>query len=85
MLPNISIPLVDVRDVASLHVLAMTADNVVGKRIIAAPAKASSFIEIAQILKDQGYKGPSTRMAPILYCISWHCLIARQRACLTLI
>ena len=64
MLPNISIPLVDVRDVASLHVLAMTADNVVGKRIIAAPAKASSFIEIAQILKDQGYKDPSTRMAP---------------------
>jgi len=64
MLPNISIPLVDVRDVANLHVLAMSADNVVGKRIIAAAAKANSFIEIAQILKDNGYKGPSTRRAP---------------------
>jgi dihydroflavonol-4-reductase len=64
MLPNVAVPLVDVRDLATLHVLAMTADNVAGKRIIAASAKASRFIEIAQILKDSGYKGPSTRLAP---------------------
>mgnify|MGYP005985412751 CR=1 FL=1 len=64
LLPSISIPMVDVRDVAALHLLAMTAEGVVGKRLIAAQSKATAFVEIAHILKAAGYKKPSTLIAP---------------------
>jgi nucleoside-diphosphate-sugar epimerase len=64
MVPNVSFPMVDVRDLAKLHVQAMTTHDAAGKRIVASTAKSSSFLEIAQILKDKGYKGPSTRVAP---------------------
>ena len=64
LLPSFVFPLVDVRDVATLHVQAMITPDVVGKRIVASPSKGSSFVEVAQILKENGYKGPSTRVAP---------------------
>lgn len=64
MVPNIAFAMVDVRDVAQLHVQALTAPNVQGQRFIAAHAETFSFGEIAQQLKDAGYKGPSTRKAP---------------------
>jgi len=64
MLPKMSFPMVDVRDVAKLHVQAMTTADAAGKRIVASTAQPGSFIEAAQILKDKGYKGPSTRVAP---------------------
>lgn len=64
MMPNIAIPMIDVRDVANLHVQAMMTPNASGKRIVAALAEPTRLVEIAQILKEQGYKGPSTRIAP---------------------
>jgi dihydroflavonol-4-reductase len=64
MVPRMSFPMVDVRDVAKLHVQAMTTPDAAGKRIVASTANPGSFIEAAQILKDKGYKGPSTRVAP---------------------
>jgi len=64
MVANISLPMVDVRDIAKLHVQAMIAPNATGKRIIGAAAKPYALKEIAQVLKDNGYKGPSTRVAP---------------------
>jgi dihydroflavonol-4-reductase len=45
-------------------VQAMTLPDVAGQRIIAASAEPGSFAEVAQILKNNGYKGPSTRVAP---------------------
>lgn len=57
MVANVSMPMVDVRDIAELHVQAMTAPNAVNKRVIGAAAKPNSLQEIAQILKDNGYKG----------------------------
>ncbi|MDD1796056.1 aldehyde reductase [Enterovibrio makurazakiensis] len=64
LVPNFAFPMVDVRDVAKLHVEALTNTEANGKRIIAATAEPHSFIEIAKILKNEGYKGPSTRKAP---------------------
>jgi len=64
MVPDVAFPMVDVRDVARLHVEAMTHPEANGLRIIAASSEAHSFIEVAQILNDGGYKGPSTRKAP---------------------
>lgn len=66
MVPNTACPAVDVRDVALLHVKALTNPDVVGKRIIASTSEPHGFAEVAQILKDEGYKGPSTRVAPNL-------------------
>ena len=64
MVPNVAFPMVDVRDVAALHVKALTTVEAAGQRLIAASSKAQSMVSVAQILKDAGYKGPSTRIAP---------------------
>ncbi|WP_157203880.1 MULTISPECIES: NAD-dependent epimerase/dehydratase family protein [unclassified Marinomonas] len=64
MVANVSMPMADVRDIAELHLQVMTAPNAVNKRVIGAAEKPNSLQEIAQILKDNGYKGPSTRLAP---------------------
>ena len=66
MVPNISFPMVDVRDVAQIHVKAMTHPEAAGLRIITSQAEGTSFSSIAQILIEQGYKGPSSRVAPSL-------------------
>ena len=66
MLANVAIPMVDVRDVANVHVQAMTHTKAAGQRIIASRSEAIHLKEIAKILKEHGYKGPSTRVAPNL-------------------
>ncbi|RKQ71171.1 dihydroflavonol-4-reductase [Litorimonas taeanensis] len=66
MVPRLAMPMVDVRDVAKLHVLAMTHDGASGQRIIASDSKPHGFADVAQVLKDEGYEGPSTRFAPNL-------------------
>ena len=66
MVPNIAFPMVDVRDVATLHVQAMSHPDVAGLRIIVSEAEGTSFSSVAQILKDHGYEGPSSRVAPSL-------------------
>lgn len=64
MIPDLSVPLVDVRDVATLHVRAMEEEQAAGKRFIAASAKAIPYMEVAKILKSNGYSKVSTRRAP---------------------
>ena len=64
MVPNAAFPMVDVRDVAMLQVQALENPNAVGKRVIAASDKPYGFVEVAQTLIDEGYKGPSVRIAP---------------------
>lgn len=64
MVPRVNLPMVDVRDVAKLHVQAVSLAGAAGQRIIASRARPESFSGIAQILKDNGYKGPSTRIVP---------------------
>ena len=59
-LPKVSMPLVDVRDVAELHVLALTAPHAAGQRFIATAGAPVSLQEMARILRDRlGAKVPS--------------------------
>ena len=58
--------MVDVRDVAQLHVQALTLSEAAGERIIAAGSDSVGFLDAAHILKEAGYEGPSTRIAPNL-------------------
>lgn len=64
MVPNLAMPMVDVRDIAQIHVRAMTTPQAAGQRFIVADPKPRGFYDIARILIDEGYKGPSTRIAP---------------------
>ena len=64
-IPNINFSTVDVRDVASAHVAAMTSPEAAGQRFICAEAN-HSMMEIAQILKAkyaaQGFNIPTGRL-----------------------
>lgn len=66
MVPNTSFPMVDVRDVAKIHVAAMTHADAAGKRIVASLAEPVSFLDMAKILKSNGYERVGTRVAPNL-------------------
>ena len=64
LVPDICIGFIDVRDVAKLHVTAMTAEGAIGKRFIASSDEPLHFKEVTGILKNAGYKRASTRQAP---------------------
>ena len=66
MIPDLSMGMVDVRDVARLHVKALTAEGAAGKRFIAASAEPIDMATVAQVLKESGYGKVSTRRAPTL-------------------
>jgi len=60
--PRLQFPVVDVRDVAVAHVLAMTAPGVAGERFIVT-SETAWYAEIARLLADSGYRVP-TRQIP---------------------
>ena len=60
--PRLHLPLVDVRDVATAHVLAMTARKAAGERFLLV-SDTVWMKEIADVLSDAGYKVP-TRVLP---------------------
>ncbi len=64
MVPNSAFPMVDVRDVARLHVAALKEKKAANQRFIAAESEPRSFQEIGAMLNKLGYTGPSTRLAP---------------------
>lgn len=64
MIPDMSMGMVDVRDVARLHVRAMTAPGAAGQRFIAASADPISMATVAGVLRDAGYKKVPSRRAP---------------------
>lgn len=63
--PDMGFPIVDVRDVADLHVRALTATDMNGERFLAA-GKFMKFIEIAAVLRDRmaqkARKAPTRKM-----------------------
>ena len=67
LLPRSSFAVVDVRDVADLHVAAMTSPKAAGQRFLAASGEPVTLPEIAAILRsrlgDRGTRIP-TRVAP---------------------
>ncbi|MDR3713501.1 MAG: aldehyde reductase [Puia sp.] len=65
--PNIPFNIIDVRDVADLHIRAMTNPNAKGQRFIAMAGGKISMPEIARLLKDkmpEVAKKVSTRILP---------------------
>ncbi|ALE07844.1 epimerase [Arthrobacter sp. ERGS1:01] len=52
-LPKVSSGIVDVRDVASLHVLAMVSTEAAGQRFLASAGDSMSMAEIARTLRDR--------------------------------
>ena len=64
MVPDVAIGMVDVRDVARLHVAAMTTAAAAGRRFIAATAEPVAFTYFAAVLRDAGYSKVPSRKAP---------------------
>ncbi len=64
MVPDVALGMVDVRDVAVLHVRALTAPDVVGKRFIAASSEPVEMATVAATLRDAGYDKAPSRRAP---------------------
>jgi len=64
MLPQAFSVMSDVRDVATIHVQALENKQANGRRFIVTTEKAYSFLEIAQMLKSNGYDKVITRLAP---------------------
>lgn len=50
--PNVKSGYVDVRDVASLHLLAMTSPQAAGQRFLATTGETLSMLDVANILRD---------------------------------
>lgn len=66
MIPDLALGMIDVRDVARLHVKAMTVDGAAGKRFIAASAEPVAIATVASLLRRAGYSRVPTRQAPTL-------------------
>jgi dihydroflavonol-4-reductase len=64
MIPDMAMGMVDVRDVAKLHVAAMTAIGAAGKRFIASTAEPVEMATVARVLRDAGYAKAPTMKAP---------------------
>jgi len=64
MIPDVAMGMVDVRDVARLHVAAMTTEAAAGKRFIAATAEPVSMAYFASVLRKAGYSKVPSRKAP---------------------
>ena len=64
MQPNAHYVMSDVRDIAKIHVSAMENMKSNGKRFIVTSEKTYSFVGIASILKENGFKKASPRKAP---------------------
>jgi len=64
MMPQASINMSDVRDIAKIHVLALDNEKADGKRFIVTTEGPIAFQEVAKILKSNGYSKVSTKLAP---------------------
>lgn len=64
MLPQAYSVMSDVRDIASIHVAALENEKANGNRFIVTTERPHAIQEIATILKSNGYKKVSTKIAP---------------------
>ena len=64
MIPDLRMGMVDVRDVARLHVKAMTAEGAAGQRFIAATSEPIAMATVANVLRNAGYTRVPSRRAP---------------------
>jgi len=64
MIPDLAMGMVDVRDVAGIHVSALSAKNAAGKRFIACTSEPVEMSSLAKILRDAGYSKVPSIKAP---------------------
>ncbi|WP_263380957.1 SDR family oxidoreductase [Granulicella paludicola] len=67
--PNLAFGIVDVRDVVSLHLLAMTHPAAAGERFLAVAGDNMSFLEIAKLLKTS--LGTAAKRVPLRSIPDW--------------
>jgi dihydroflavonol-4-reductase len=67
--PKIGFPLIDVRDVASLHLLAMRHPAAAGQRFIASNEGFSWLVDMARVLRER--LGPEARKVPTRTLPNW--------------
>ena len=63
-LPNVFLTVVDVRDIAKLHVETLINSESDSKRVIATSQKGISFLEISKILRNLGYDKAPKNLIP---------------------
>ena len=66
MIPALSFPFIDVRDVAILHLRAMITPEADGKRFIAAHSEPTWMFQVAEVLSKAGYSKIKLKKAPSL-------------------
>lgn len=66
MVPDLAFCMVDVRDVARVHVTALDVSEAAGKRFILASEEPIPLMHLAQTLKEAGFDKVATRKAPSL-------------------
>ena len=64
MIPALSFPFIDVRDVAILHLKAITTPEADGKRFIAAHSEPTWMYQVAEVLSAAGYEKIKLKKAP---------------------
>jgi dihydroflavonol-4-reductase len=75
--PRVYFGVVDVRDVADLHLRAMTAPEAKGERFIAVSGETMSILDIARVLRRE--LGPRARRVPRLQAPDWLVRLAANR------
>lgn len=75
--PRVYFGVVDVRDVADLHLRAMTAPEAKGERFIAVSGETMSILDIAKVLRRE--LGPQARRVPRLQAPDWLVRLAATR------
>jgi dihydroflavonol-4-reductase len=75
--PRVYFGVVDVRDVADLHLRAMTAPAARGERFIAVSGETLSILEIGKVLRRE--LGPKARRVPRLQAPDWLVRLAANR------
>ena len=64
MIPDVAMSMVDVRDVAQLHVAALQVADAAGRRFVAASEEPVAMAQLASVLKAAGYSKVPSRKAP---------------------
>ena len=77
MIPDMAMGMVDVRDVAKIHVAALTAIGAAGQRFIACTAEPVEMATLAKVLRDAGYKKAPSLKAPT-FLLKFMSLIDRE-------
>ena len=75
--PRIHFGLVDVRDVADLHLRAMTSPKASGERFLAVSGETMSILQIARVLRDK--LGSTARRVPRFQAPDWLMRLAARR------